>query len=391
MRQLPIEKFMTEQDSRNCPYGTMSRRSLLRSTAALLSLPLVAKTTVAASAREKLAGTGEIVVFSYGGSFTEKIRRHVYEPFTKVTGIRVVDVVADLAEPQVKAMHQAGRIDWDVAIIRSQTYPELHQAGMFESIDYSLWDDEAHNGVPESARLKAAVVAFQNATLLVYDARVFPKTGPKNWADFWNVKDFAGPRGLKGVDSGSPVSLLFALMADGVAPKDLWPLSDDKIDRALKKLDEIKPNITKWWKAGGEPVQSLLNGEFAMASCYDGRAIAAVQQGMPLRMVWDGGTLDEQYWTILKGGPNSANAQKFIAFVNRAEIAAAFTQNTGFPGPNLNQLKYLPDNLVPLISINPENAAKVVRLDDAWLTTKRADGKSNLDHITERGLTWVAR
>ncbi|MEY9104543.1 hypothetical protein ABH999_000739 [Bradyrhizobium yuanmingense] len=30
---------------------------------------------------------------------------------------------------------------------------------------------------------------------------------------------------------------------------------DDKIDRALKKLDEIKPHITKWWTARGEPIQ----------------------------------------------------------------------------------------------------------------------------------------
>jgi len=381
-------EIMSEQVSRTLPCHRVSRRLVLQSSAALLSAPIVARAT-AAFAQEKLAGAGEVVVYSYGGLFTQNLRKYVFAPFTKATGIKVVDVVADLAEPQVKAMQQAGRVDWDVAIIYAQAYPELLQAGVFVPIDYSLWDDEALKGVPESARLTDAVIAFQNATLLVYDERAFPKSGPKNWADFWNVKEFPGPRGLNG--GGGPSPLLFALMADGVAHKDLWPLTDDKIDRALKKLDEIKPHITKWWVAGGEPIQLLNNREYALTSAYDGRAVAAIKQGAPLRMVWDGATTVENYWTVLKGGPNRANAQKFIAFVNRAEMAAAFTQGTGYPGPNLNQLKYLPADLVPLININPDNAAKATHAYVSWITEKRADGKTNADHIVERWLAWVAR
>ncbi|MGY4281655.1 spermidine/putrescine-binding protein [Bradyrhizobium sp. LM2.7] len=379
---------MTRQDSRNHPRGAVSRRSLIQSTTALLTLPFIAKTTVA-FAREKLAGTGEVVVHSYGGSFTDRVRQHVYEPFTKETGIKVLDVVANLAEPQVKAMYQAGRVDWDVAFINSDAYLELPQADMFVPIDYSLWDDEALNGVPESARLKDAVVAMRNACLLVYDERAFPKIGPKNWTDFWNVKDFPGPRGLDGFVGYR--NMLYALMADGIASKDLWPLSDDKIDRALKKLDEIKPHIPKWWVPAGEPIQLLNNREYALTSANDGRAITALQQGAPLRMVRNGATLVETYLAVLKGGPNSANAQKFIAFVNRAEIAAAFTQATGYPGPNLNQLKYLPADLVPLININPENAAQITRIDVRWLAAKRADGKTNGEHIQERWLAWRTR
>lgn len=378
---------MTEQASRSFTYGTMGRRSLLKSTAALLSLPLVSKTSVA-FAGEKLAGHGEVVVFSYGGSFTENLRKHVFDPFTKATGIKVVDVIADLAEPQLKAMSAAKRVDWDAAFVTGHGYPELHEGGMFMPIDYSLWDDESLKGVPESARLGDAVVGYQNATMLVYDERAFPRTGPESWADFWNVKEFPGPRGLDGGLGYRP--MIFALIADGVAFKDIWPLTDNKIDRALKKLNEIKPRIAKWWQAGGEPIQLLINREYALTSAPDGRALAAIKQGIPLRMVWDGAIIGQNSWTVLKGGPNSANAQKLIAFVNRAEMAAAFTQATGLPGPNINQLKYLPADLVPLININPENAAKAVRLDSAWLAAKGPDGKTNADHIQERWLAWRA-
>ncbi|MCK1641368.1 ABC transporter substrate-binding protein [Bradyrhizobium sp. 157] len=381
---------MSEQVSRKFPFRRVSRRSVLQSSTALLSAPFVSKAT-AVFGQEKLAGTGEVVVYSYGGSFTEKLRRYVSDPFTKSTGIRVVDVTADNAEPQIKAMLEAGRVDWDIAFVNPfwPAYLELQQAGAFIPIDYSLWDDEAQKGVPESARLKDAVVAFQNVGVLVYDKRAFPKGGPKNWADFWNMKEFPGPRGLSA--NSFIADMAFALSADGVTHKGLWRLTDDKIDRAFRKLDEIKPHIVKWWTAGGEPIQLLINREYALTSAYDGRALVAIKQGAPIRMVWDGATVTENYWTVLKGGPNSANAQKFIAFVNRAEIAAAFTQWTGFSSPNLDQLKYLPAELVPLTSISPDNAAKTVRYDVPWFLKKRPDGKTNAEHIQERWLTWRAQ
>ncbi|MET4449777.1 spermidine/putrescine-binding protein [Bradyrhizobium sp. GM2.2] len=379
---------MSEQLSGKLACRRVSRRSVLQSSAALLSAPFVAKAT-AALGQEKLAGAGEVVVFSYGGSYTENLRRYVSDPFTKAAGIRVVDVTADVAEPQLKAMREAGRVDWDIAIVSPNVpaYLELYNAGVFMPIDYSLWDDEALKGVPQSARHTDAVVAFQNASLLVYDERAFPKGGPKNWADFWNVKAFPGPRGLAS-GAAAPGSMVFALIADDLAHKGLWRLTDDKVDRALQKLAEIKPNVAKWWTAGGEPVQALINREFSMTSCYDGRALAAIKRGVPIRMVWDGALVYENYWTVLKGGPNSANAQKFLAFVNRAEVAAAFTQGTSYPGPNLNQLKYLPADLMSLININPENASKTARLDISWLLEKRVDGKTNAEHIQERWLAW---
>ncbi|MEY9981497.1 spermidine/putrescine-binding protein [Bradyrhizobium yuanmingense] len=371
-------------NGRRLQFG-LSRRTILRAAVTSMMAPAILRTTTA-FAQEKLAGSGEVVVYSYGGSFTEGVRRHVYGPFTKATGIKVVDVVADLSEPQVKAMHQAGRIDWDIAYVQPQNYPTMQQAGMFEPVDYSLWDEESLAGTSPRSRLKDAVSIFTVGMVLAYDRRSFPQTGPQNWTDFWNVQQFAGPRGLYGAEATR--NMVSALLADGVAPKDIWPLTDDKIDRALKKLTEIKPHITKWWTAGGEPIQLLTNREYAMTNAYDGRVLAAVRQGVPIKLVWDGVYVRPNYATILKGGPNTANAQKLIAFLNRAQIAAGWTQGTGYPGPNLNQLDHLPADLIPLLNINPEYASKAVFEDSGWLAAKRPDGKTNVDHMQERWLAW---
>lgn len=136
----------------------------------------------------------------------------------------------------------------------------------------------------------------------------------------------------------------------------------------------------------GERVQLLINREYALTSSYDGRALAAIKQGVPLRMVWDGAHVTDNYWIVIKRGPNSANGQKFIAFVNRAEMAAGFTQWTGYPGPNLNQLKYLPADLVPLLSISPDNSKKVIRY--AFLGFWTNVRTPRLMRITYRSAGW---
>ncbi|MCK1759094.1 extracellular solute-binding protein [Bradyrhizobium sp. 137] len=222
--------------------------------------------------------------FHLGGSYTEGVRRYVFEPFKQATGIKVVEAVGDLPVPLVKAMYHAGRVDWDIAYLPRKNYPEMHEAGMFVPIDYSLWDQESLDGTPPEARRKDAVYIDHNSEVLAYEPRAFPDGGPQTWVDFWDVKKFPGPRGLYA--SRGQNNIRYALIASGFAKKDMWPLTDDKLDIAFKKLNEIKPHISKWWSAGGEPAQLLINREYAVTSIYDGRAIAAIRQEASIKFSW---------------------------------------------------------------------------------------------------------
>jgi putative spermidine/putrescine transport system substrate-binding protein/mannopine transport system substrate-binding protein len=378
---------MTEKVINDHVMRGLSRRTLIQSAAAAMGAPLIAGSTLV-WAQDKLAGSGEVVVYSYGGSFTQGVRKYVYEPFTKATGIKVIDVVADLAEPQVNAMVRAGRIDWDIAAIQAQSFPAMQQAGIFVPIDYGLWDPESVAGSPQETRLKDAVVVGSSAQVIAYDIRAYPQGGPKNWVDFWDVKKFPGPRGLYAVDAKRNIQ--FALLASGVAPKDIWPFTEEKIDRAFKKLDEIKPHVAKWWTAGGEAPQLLMNREYAMTSAFDNRMIIAMGQGAPVRFIWDGAYKTYTWVSILKGGPNTTNAQKLLAFLYRAQIAAGWTQGTLFPGANVNQLKHLSPELAAQVNVNPQNHVKAIMEDSAWLAAKRPDGKTNVEHLQQRWLQWRA-
>ncbi|MCK1641385.1 hypothetical protein IVA95_28450 [Bradyrhizobium sp. 157] len=57
----------------------------------------------------------------------------------KATEMEVVDVVAELAEPRVKEMHEAERVHRDIAYLAPMTYRGMHHAGMFV-LEYNLRD-----------------------------------------------------------------------------------------------------------------------------------------------------------------------------------------------------------------------------------------------------------
>ena len=43
------------------------------------------------------------------------------------------------------------------------------------------------------------------------------------------------------------------------------------MDRAFKKLDELKPHIVKFWSSGAEPIQMIADGEVSTAIAWNGR------------------------------------------------------------------------------------------------------------------------
>ena len=57
------------------------------------------------------------------------------------------------------------------------------------------------------------------------------------------------------------------LLADGVKPADIVQVLGTKagVDRAFKKLDQLKPDI-QWWEAGAQPPQFLASGDVVMSS-----------------------------------------------------------------------------------------------------------------------------
>ena len=197
----------------------------------------------------------QLTIVNFGGANGNAQKKAFYEPFDKATGTKIVPVEYNGEQAKIKAMVDTKNVSWDVVEVESPDVARGCDEGLFERLDWSKIGPKS-DFVP-AAVTDCGVGIFVWSTVLGYDGAKL-KTAPTSWADFWDVKKFPGKRGMR---KGARYNLEFALMADGVAPADVYKVlaTKDGADRAFKKLTELKPNI-QWWEAGAQPPQFLVAG-----------------------------------------------------------------------------------------------------------------------------------
>ncbi|MFX5730500.1 ABC transporter substrate-binding protein, partial [Acinetobacter baumannii] len=68
-------------------------------------------------------------------------------------------------------------------------------------------------------------------------------------------------------------------VADGVAPKDLYPLD---VDRAFRGLDRMKPQVSTWAATTPDQVNAVVQNEGDFSYSYFNRVKSAQTAGAPL-------------------------------------------------------------------------------------------------------------
>ncbi|MGO7164734.1 ABC transporter substrate-binding protein, partial [Rhizobium johnstonii] len=234
------------------------------------------------------------------------------------------------------------------------------QQGMIEPLDFS----KIPNAEIMPAEYKSAYsVAYEfYSSVLAYNKDKFGEKPPQTWADFWDVKKFPGTRALR----NHPLATLeAALLADGVPADKLYPLD---VDRAFKKLEEIKPYVTVWWTSGAQSAQLLADGEVDMEMAWNGRVTAVAKEGAPISYTFNQGFLQYTSLCILKGAPNLETAVKFVNAAMTPEIQANFPAYIDYgPGnPEAYKTGKISAERAAEMPSSPENAAKQVLVSDEW-------------------------
>ena len=367
------------------------RRTFLRKTGAAAAAvaigPLiVAERTIAALASEASgqrghfmsarAQTRTLYVNSWGGSFTAAQEVAYFKPFTALTGIQI-RTVTPVSYGKIKAQVQTGRYEFDLTSINSMQWLRASREGLAEPIDWAVLDKST---LPPHAVVANGhgIASNIQGTNLCYRRDKFPGGGPRSWADFWDVAKFPGPRGL--CINDPPRTLIFALLADGVPADRLYPLD---IDRAFKKLDQIKPHIKVWWREGNQSQQLIRDGEVDMMSIWNGRAAELAQQGVPVELVWNGAVRSTSTWCVVKGAPNAKLAWEFIKFASQAKPQAEFNKRLFYGPIDPAAFAFIPDDIAVQLPTHSANLAVSIREDDEW----EAD---RIVAIEERFRQWLA-
>ncbi len=309
-----------------------------------------------------------VVMVSWGGAYTESQKLGYGDPAAKKLGIPIdwVDYSGGLSE--VKAQKAAGAITWDIIDVYAMDTIIGCDEGLFVEFDFDKDFPPAPDGTPASEDFfttmpsKCAVGNILYSWTYAYHDEKIGSKKPKNIKDFFNTKKWPGKRGIY---KSAMHNLEIALAADGVKPRQggskIYEIleTDAGLDRAFNKIKELCTDPKGgcvFWSAGAKPPELLMQGEVVMATGWNGRFFnAEIGEGAPLKQVWDAQGLDYQYMSIVKGGPNQADAMKAVA---------EMTSTHGLAG-SAKYIAYAPWR---------KSSLKVIEAGEPWYK----DGKTNM-------------
>lgn len=326
------------------------------------------------------ASSRDLTIVAWGGNTQEAQRQIYFEPFSKQTGKTVLEDTWDGGIGVLQAKVKSGAPNWDVVEVEADELALGCSDGLFEKIDWGRMGGKDH--FIKSAISDCGVGAFVWSTAIAYDgARI--ANGPGSWADFWDTVKFPGKRALR---KGPKYTLEFALLADGVAAERIYEVLATKegIDRAFRKLDELRPNLL-WWESGAQALQLLASAEVVMAAAYNGR-IAGINrsEGRNFKVVWPGSIYAVDSWVVLRDAQNRALGQDFIAFASAPQNLAKLPRFVAYGLPEPEATRLVPAEFQAEMPTSAENLPGAIALDvDFWI--------DNSETLTSRFNAWLAR
>lgn len=325
----------------------LTRRGVLAMTGGALAMPWIAR------------AANRLTIGDNGGPVGASFRDAFYDPFQKATGIEVVNVtqpVDPVAAIKVAVDTKAYTVDVHL-LTPTHRYRLMHPTDYLEPLGLTAADMP---GVEPRFVTGNYMGTDVWATVFAYRTDKFGGKAPQSWADFWDVKQFPGRRGLY---KSASVNLEIALMADGVPWDKIYPLD---VDRAFKSLNRIKPNVDVWWSSGAQATQLLASGEVDLLTIWSARAQTAIDGGAPAKIVWNGSVASLDGWAVPKGNPNAGLAKQFIKFCADPERQAAYTAVMRNGPTNLKAYDTIPADRAALLPTSPANRGTMVLLDEDW-------------------------
>jgi putative spermidine/putrescine transport system substrate-binding protein len=331
--------------------NAVSRRSLCA---------VVASVILSTGASLSAHASDEVVFASWGGSFQDALRSSMLEPASQALGIEVKEDTTNGIQ-DVRAQITAGAVAWDVTEQDLPSCETLSREGSLEPIDYSIVDT---TGIPKEL-IHDNYIGFINFTkVIAYRKDAFGDNGPSNWAEFWDLKNFPGKRGMHGKVN---YNLEAALMADGVPMKEVYSTlaTDDGMERAWSKLGGIAPEVTVWYRGGSQSAQLLRDGEVDVIHMGHNRVESVIASGVDVAYAFDGGTMDVDCLLVPKGAPNAENAMRLIneLLSAKAQARLAITMPLGPVNTGAFDTGIISGEQALLVNTHPSNYDKQLLVD----------------------------
>jgi putative spermidine/putrescine transport system substrate-binding protein len=223
--------------------------------------------------------------------------------------------------------------------------------------------------------------AYLGALALAWDRDKLAVT--PRWTDFWDVARYPGGRGLQRAARGN---LEIALLADGVSAGDVYRTlrSNDGLDRAFRKLDQLKPYII-WWDKPDQPAQLLGAGRVLMTSSPTATLLRTGEAAhRHYGLQWSDSLAEVQSWAIPQGAAHPSVANAALLIVSDIARQADFARATGFGPAARGAIDLLTPGVRAGSPSAPANLAGGLQIDEGFWA-------ENGEKLAARFAAWASK
>ena len=290
-----------------------------------------------------MQGNNVVTVYNAG----EYIDPEVPKLFEEETGIKVIYDTFETNEEMYPVI-QAGGVVYDVVCPSDYMIEKMMQNHLLQEVDF--------NNVPNIKEIgkdymkmceqfdpgNKYVVPYTTGTVgILYNKRMLDELGvpyPTKWADLWNPK-------LKGeilMQDSVRDAFMVALKKEG---HSMNTVSDAELDEALQDLIKQKPLVQAY--VVDQVRDKMIGEEAAVGVIYSGEILYVQEEleGTDVEIDYaipeEGTNVWFDGWVIPYNAKHKENAEKWMNFLCRPDIAAKNFEYITYPTPNTGALALL--------------------------------------------------
>jgi spermidine/putrescine transport system substrate-binding protein len=340
--------------------GEVSRRDFLKylgiagAAAGLVGGPF-GLLTRSASAADSIRFDG------WGGSTSEAFRKYAFDPFTKATGVKVID-------------GEFGDMDTYLTRVKASFPPggEFNLAHLSGVFDYARYVGLGYDSVLDESKISnlknvmsammepyraitkgklSAVPYDYGQTGIAYNTKHISKEkAEKLGASLLWDKDLDGKLGSWG---DWRTNIWYAALYTDQHPNNIKDMK--AVWDALRKQRKM---IKKYWGSGAELMNLLANEEIYATPAWSGRIAALQAQGHPIGFLSPNNCYSWQECIFVIKGSDLDVAQKLLDFMLAPEASIAVADGQKYP-PSLDPTKVpMPDSIKKLPAFDPTGKLK---------------------------------
>ncbi len=336
--------------------GEISRRDFLKFLSLAGAAVGVLGGPLGMMAKNAMAAEKSIRFDSWGGSTSEALRKHAFDPFTKETGIEVVDAAftgMDAYLTQVKASYPPGG-EYNLAHLSA-----VFDYARYVDLGFGVVLDESQ--IPNLKNVMAAMIkplrAITNGNLsavpydlgqtgIAYNTKQVSKEKAEKLGAglLWDPE----LKGKLGAWTDWRTNIWYAALYTEQNPNDIKDMK--AIWDALSKQRDM---MKKYWASGSELMSLLANEEIYATVAWSGRVAALQEQGHPIGYLAPPNTYSWMEYIFVLKGTDLKVAQKLLNFMLEPAAAIAVAKAQNYP-PSLDPTKVeMPAEIKKLPAFDP--------------------------------------